>query len=225
MSSAHRLSGRVLLRATLLALLAALVVGSHVAQAAVQPARCGTGGLTKAQKARDTDRDRKPNWRDGDVDGDRRVNGRDRDVDGDRKTNGRDRDVDGDGLLNAVDRDVDGDGRANGADPDVDGDGVANGRDPDVDGDGLANAKDPDLDGDCMVNGRDRDSDGDGTEDPVDTDPYGGTQALRIASSPAERVPASFFGLVSNEALATTGAEQDAILRDIRATGAGTLRA
>jgi hypothetical protein len=236
MSSPLRSRGRFVLPA-LVALLALAPAGAPATAAAkakakaakapalVQPASCSATPLTRAQRTRDTDDDRRANWRDGDVDGDHRVNGRDGDVDGDHQSNGKDADVDGDGLRNGVDRDVDGDGRANASDPDVDGDGIPNAKDPDIDGDGIPNAKDPDIDGDCTVNGRDADSDGDGIPDTQDAAAFGdgAGQAARAAST-TDRVPAAFFGLVANEAMGRTGAAQDAVLSEIRAAGAGTLR-
>jgi hypothetical protein len=122
-------------------------------------------------------------------------------------------------------RDTDHDHRANSRDPDVDGDGILNGRDPDVDGDGIPNGRDPDIDGDCVVNGRDPDSDGDGVDDPDDATAYGTAagQSAR-ARAAASRVPASFFGLVANEAMGRSGAAQQTVLNQIRAAGAGTLR-
>jgi len=223
--SVPRSASRGLLAALVLVLAALIAPTASDAAMVARPAACPGVAVPATALARDTDHDRRPNWRDGDVDGDGKPNGRDRDVDGDHQPNGRDRDVDGDGLRNAIDRDVDGDGRANVSDPDVDGDGIPNGRDPDVDGDGTPNGRDPDIDGDCVVNGRDRDSDGDGTPDPQDTTAYG-TAAGQAASARAgvTRVPASFFGLVANEAMASSGAAQQDTLNQIRAAGAGTLR-
>jgi len=121
--------------------------------------------------------------------------------------------------------DADHDGIPNWRDADVDGDGLPNGRDPDVDGDGIPNDRDPDIDGDCVVNGRDTDTDGDGIADPRDATAYGtaaGQAAIALAAT--TRVPASFFGLVANEALGRTGAAQQDVLNQLRAAGAGTLR-
>jgi hypothetical protein len=197
--------------------------------AAVSPAVCGGGRATAAQKRRDSDHDGIPNLRDADIDGDGIPNRRDGDLDGDRQRNGRDRDVDGDGIPNSRDRDGDGDGIPNGRDRDVDGDGILNARDPDVDGDGIPNARDADIDGDCVVNRRDPDSDGDGVPDTRDILAYGfsGTaaEASRARQASPARVPASFFGLVANEAMGTApGAAQDAVTAGIRGAGAGTLR-
>jgi hypothetical protein len=138
------------------------------------------------------------------------------------------RDTDHDGIPNWRDRDVDGDHIPNGRDRDVDGDHIPNKRDRDVDGDGVRNSRDDDVDGDCKLNTRETDVDGDGKPDPYDTDPYSSGKPLgataRAAAAPA-KIPKSFFGLVSNEALAAIGPAQDQEIAAVAATGAGTLRA
>jgi len=137
----------------------------------------------------------------------------------------RHRDSDHDGIVNARDRDIDGDGIFNSRDRDVDGDGIPNTRDRDVDGDGVPNLRDADVDGDCVANGRDADSDGDRVRDERDPTAFGPRPKARTAQAPATRaVSASFFGLVANEAMAASGDEQDAVMAQLRAAGAGTLR-
>ncbi len=137
----------------------------------------------------------------------------------------RHRDTDRDGVPNIIDRDVDGDGIPNRRDRDVDGDGTPNTRDADIDGDGIPNRRDADLDGDCMTNGRDLDSDGDRRRDERDVTAFGPQlKAKRAQAVVSRRVPASFFGMVANEAMAFSGEAQDAVLAQLRATGAGTLR-
>jgi hypothetical protein len=158
---------------------------------------------------RDIDGDRRGNGRDRDVDGDRVPNRRDRDIDADRRRNGRDRDMDADRRRNGcADRDIDGDGRRNSRDRDMDADRLANTRDRDIDGDGRLNRRDTDMDGDCVVNYDDDDADGSGNPPPV----------------VAGKVPADFFGMVSEDVFGMRDGVRDSVLSDIRRAGAGNLR-
>ena len=146
------------------------------------------------------------------------------DRDGDGVPDHRDRNVDGDGANNASDADIDGDGRRNGHDRDTDGDGAPNARDRDIDGDGAPNRRDSDMDCDKVPNRFDPDIDGDGLRNYRDND--SDTDGVRSVTRVPRRVrlPKTFFGLSAPQAWASEGASRARQLREIAATGVGTLR-
>jgi hypothetical protein len=164
------------------------------------------------KRDRDIDGDRRPNRRDLEMDGDRVKNGRDKDIDADRLRNcPRDKDMDADRIRNVRDLNMDGDARPNGRDRDVDADGIPNGKDRDIDCDGLGPREDPDLDGDGIPNWKDDDADGSGSRRSGQI-PYG------------VDLPRSFFGLVADHVGAASGAERQAVLDQVEATGVGMIR-
>src|SRR5207249_4098358 len=92
---------------------------------------------------------------------------------------------------------------------DRDGDGIPNRFDRDVDGDGIPNRRDRDMDGDGILNFEDDSSDGSGSV-------VGGALPANV------RLPRSFFGVVSDDVMAASGAARSAILAQIAQTGVGT---
>ena len=177
------------------------------------------------KRDRDIDGDRRRNHRDPDIDGDHRRNGRDREMDADRLRNSRDRDIDADRLRNCPrDRDMDADRKPNSRDRDMDADGVPNARDRDIDSDGVPNNRDSDMDCDRVPNRFDRDIDGDGLVNHLDPDSDADGISVDTSIPAGVRLPRTFFGLVALHPFASEGVARAIQLRQVAATGVGTLR-